>query len=104
MSELPALRAVDQAAMLRRREVSAVELLDAHLERVDATNPDLNAIVILTPDLAREMAEAADRRLAEGGVPPLLIGLPAAHKDVHEVAGVRTTFGSPVYALSLIHI
>ena len=47
---------------------------------------------------AAEMAERADRRLAEGGVPPLLIGLPAAHKDVHEVAGVRTTFGSPVYA------
>ena len=98
MSELPDLRAVDLAALLRRREVSAVEVLDAHLERIDATNPDLNAIVTQTPELARDMAVRADQILADGGVPPLLIGLPAAHKDVHEVAGVRTTFGSPVYA------
>lgn len=98
MHDLVELRAVDQAGLLRRREVSAVELLDAHLTRIDATNPDLNAIVTLTPDLARDMAEAADRRLADGGVAPLLTGLPVAHKDVHEVAGVRTTFGSPVYA------
>ena len=98
MSELVDLRAVDQAAMLRRREISAVELLDAHLERIDRTNPDLNAIVTLVPEVARTMAESADTRLADGGAVPLLTGLPVAHKDLHETAGIRTTFGSPVYA------
>ena len=91
------LRAVDQAAMLRRREISAVELLDAHLERIDEVNPTLNAIVTQTPDLARAMAEDADRALAEGGALPLLTGLPVVHKDTHETKGIRTTFGSPVY-------
>ena len=91
------LRAVDQAAMLRRREISAVELLDAHLERIDEVNPTLNAIVTQTPDLARAMAEDADRAIAEGGALPLLTGLPVVHKDTHETKGIRTTFGSPVY-------
>jgi amidase len=98
VTDLVELRAVDQAAMLRRREISAVELLDAHLARVAKVNPTLNAIVTLVPELAHEMAEEADRRLAEGGVPPLLTGLPVVHKDTHETAGIRTTFGSPVYA------
>lgn len=97
MDDLVRLRAVDHAAMLRRREISAVELLDAHLDRIEAVNPQLNAIVTLTPELARERAAAADALLAGGGVPPLLTGLPVAHKDTHETAGIRTTFGSPVY-------
>jgi amidase len=97
MSELVWLRAVDQAAMLRRREISAVELLEAHLEQIDHVNPELNAIVTLVPDHARAMAEAADAKLAGGGVVPLLTGLPVAHKDLHETAGILTTFGSPVY-------
>ena len=97
MTDLVRLRAVDLAAMLRRREVSAVELLDAHLARIDEVNPQLNAIVTLTPELARERAEAADARLTEGGAVPLLTGLPVAHKDTHETAGILTTFGSPVY-------
>lgn len=97
MTDLVRLRAVDHAAMLRRREISAVELLEAHLDRIDAVNPELNAIVTLTPDLARTRAEAADAVLAEGGAVPLLTGLPVAHKDTHETAGIRTTFGSSVY-------
>lgn len=84
--------------MLRRREVCAVELLDAHLEQIARTNSVLNAIVTLVPDIARERAERADRKLAQGGAVPLLTGLPVAHKDLHETEGIRTTFGSPVYA------
>jgi len=97
MNELVWLRAVDQAAMLRRREISAVELLEAHLHQIDRVNPGLNAIVTLVPDRARAMAEAADVALADGGVVPLLTGLPVAHKDLHETAGILTTFGSPAY-------
>ncbi|MDJ0790444.1 MAG: amidase family protein [Acidimicrobiia bacterium] len=91
------LRAVDQAAMLRRREISATELLEAHLDQIERTNPELNAIVTLTPERAFELAAAADDRLSEGGSIPLLTGLPVAHKDLHETAGIRTTFGSRVY-------
>ncbi len=92
------LRAVDQAGMLRRREISAVELLDAHLQRIERLNDDLNAIVTLVPDIALEMARKADDLLRAEGVAPLLTGLPVAHKDLHETRGIRTTFGSPAYA------
>jgi amidase len=95
--DLVFLRAVDQAAMLRRREISAVELLDAHLAQIDRTNPALNAIVTLVPERARELALAADARLKAGGSIPLLTGLPVAHKDLHETKAIKTTFGSPVY-------
>jgi len=98
MTDLVHLRAVDHAAMLRRREISARELLDAHLAHIEATNEDLNAIVTLVPDIAHEMANAADRVLADGGTVALLTGLPVAHKDLHETKGIRTTFGSPVYS------
>jgi len=98
MTDLVHLRAVDHAAMLRRNEISARELLDAHLARIEATNGEVNAIVTLVPDIAHEMADAADRALANGGAVPLLTGLPVAHKDLHETRGIRTTFGSPVYA------
>ncbi len=98
MNDLVRLRAVDHAAMLRRKDVSARELLDAHLGQIESTNSDLNAIVTLVPDIAYEMADAADTALAKGGNVPLLTGLPVAHKDLHETKGIRTTFGSPVYS------
>lgn len=98
MTDLVHLRAVDHAAMLRRKEISARELLEAHLTQIEATNQGINAIVTLVPDIAREMADAADRVLADGGSVPLLTGIPVAHKDLHETKGIRTTFGSPVYS------
>lgn len=97
MDDLVRLRAVDHAAMLRRRDISAKELLDAHLARIEAANPLLNAVVTLTPDVARRMAQDADRLLAGDADIPLLTGLPVVHKDTHETKGIRTTFGSPVY-------
>jgi amidase len=92
------LRAVDQAAMLRRKEISARELLDAHVSQIEATNPELNAIVTFVPEVAYEMADVADNALRAGGSIPLLTGLPVAHKDLHETKGILTTFGSPVYS------
>lgn len=87
----------DQAAAVRRRELSARELLDLHLARIEERNPQLNAIVSLDPDRAREGARAADEALASGAEVGPLHGLPFAFKDTHAVAGWRTTYGSPLY-------
>ncbi|MFD0803378.1 amidase, partial [Streptomonospora algeriensis] len=88
----------DLARMLRAREVSAREVVGAHLERIEAVNPRINAVVTLCGERAVEEAHAADELLASGADVPPLHGLPVAHKDTHETAGVRTTFGSPVFA------
>lgn len=87
----------DQAAAVRRRDISARELLDLHLERIGSRNPELNAIVSLDPDRARAGALAADEALASGAEVGPLHGLPFAFKDTHAVAGWTTTYGSPLF-------
>src|SRR3954468_12881582 len=86
------------ADAVRRREISARELLELHLARVAERNPELNAIVSLDEERAREGAAAADRALATGRPVGPLHGLPFAFKDTHAVAGWRTTYGSPLFA------
>jgi amidase len=88
----------EQAAAVRRRDVSARELLDLHLARIAERNPQLNAIVSLDEERARAAAADADERLASGADVGPLHGLPFAFKDTHAVAGWRTTYGSPLYA------
>jgi amidase len=80
------------------RDVSARELLDLHLDRIAAVNPDVNAVVSLDEERARERAAEADQQTARGDRLGALHGLPHAFKDTHEVAGWRTTFGSPLRA------
>ena len=77
------------ADRIRRRELSAVEALDAFLARIDAYDKDLNAVVSVDADLAREAARAADDTPATGP----LHGVPMTLKDGHDVAGLRTTVG-----------
>jgi amidase len=84
-------------ARLRAREISALDVMRAHLARIDAVNPDLNAIVTLDREGALAGAEAADRRLAAGEPAGLLHGLPIAVKDLEDTAGMRTTYGSSVF-------
>ena len=84
--------------MLSRGEISARELLEAHLARIDTVNPVLNALVTLTPETALEQAAEADQAHARGESLGPLHGLPVAHKDLALTAGVRTTFGSPIFA------
>jgi amidase len=84
-------------ARMRAREVSAAEVMRAHLARIDAVNPELNAIVTLDRDAALAGADAADRRLAEGEPLGPLHGLPIAIKDLEDTAGMRTTYGSPIF-------
>ena len=90
--------AVALAARLTSGEISAREVLAEHIARIEATNPTLNAIVTLTLDRAAEMAAAADDAHAHGETLGALHGLPVAHKDLALTAGVRTTFGSPLFA------
>lgn len=90
--------AIEMLAALRAREVSARELLDLHLARIDEVNPQVNALVSIDPDRARDQAAAADARLASGEEIGPLHGLPFAVKDTIAVAGWRTTHGSPLMA------
>jgi amidase len=96
-SELCFMTAVELARRIRGRQVSALEVLEAHLRQVDRVNPKVNAIVTLLPEQARASARAVDAALARGDDPGPLAGLPVAHKDLAATKGVRTTFGSPIY-------
>ncbi|HEY2551661.1 MAG TPA: amidase [Streptosporangiaceae bacterium] len=98
MDELCEHDAVTLAGLLRRREVRAVEVIAAHISRVEALDGTVNALVTRTFEQALERAAAADRDLDRGGEPGLLHGLPVAHKDLNDTAGVRTTYGSPLFA------
>jgi amidase len=88
----------EQLAAIAAGRISARELLDLHLARIEQVNPVVNAIVSLDPDRARAAAAEADERQARGEPLGALHGLPFAFKDTHEVAGWRTTFGSPLMA------
>jgi amidase len=90
--------AITLAGMLRGREVSAREVIAAHIARIEAVDAAVNAVVTRCFEQAMAKAAAADRALARGEPPGLLHGLPVAHKDLAETAGVRTTFGSPLFA------
>ena len=89
--------ATELAAAIRRREVSCVEVMQAHLARIEAVNPLLNAIVTLDAELGLREAAAADAALGRGEAPGPLHGLPMAIKDLEDTAGMRTTYGSPIY-------
>src|SRR6185503_17407248 len=95
--ELCDLTATELAAQIRRKQVSAREVLAAHLARIDRLNPKINAIVTLVADRAMADARAADERQARGAELGALHGLPVAHKDLVSTAGIRTTFGSPLF-------
>lgn len=96
--ELCLRSATELAGMLRRREVSAREVLDAHLARIDAVNPKVNAIVTVAREHANRAARAADKAIMSGEPLGPLHGLPVAHKDLTETKGIRTTYGSPARA------
>jgi len=89
--------AVEIAAMIRAKKLSAREALAEHLKQIDRVNPQVNAIVTLVADQATAAAGRADEMQARGETLGPLHGLPVAYKDLLETAGVRTTFGSPLY-------
>jgi len=89
----PSSPAVELAAALRARELSAVELLEACLAAVDERNPELNAVVWRNDEAARAAAAEADARLAAGEEAPFL-GVPIPIKDLTPVAGWPVSYGS----------
>ncbi|HEV7589034.1 MAG TPA: amidase [Longimicrobium sp.] len=91
------LPAAELVRRVRARELSPVEVLDAALARVEALNPAINAVVTLDPT-AREAARELERRIAAGEDVGILAGVPVGIKDVTQVGGLRTTFGSPLFA------
>ena len=97
MNDLPDLSATELRRRIFAREVSVTDVVEATLERVAQLNPKLNAIVTPNPN-ALEDAAQLDRRIKRGESPGLLCGLTVGIKDVTPVAGLRTTFGSPIYA------
>ncbi|MBV9082468.1 MAG: amidase [Acidobacteriaceae bacterium] len=91
------MTAVEMVRLVRKRALSAQEILSAHLKQIERLNPKVNAIVTLIADQAMETARRADEAQARGAVLGPLHGLPIAHKDLVETAGIRTTFGSPIF-------
>jgi amidase len=98
VSELWRNSAVELAAMIRDREVSSREVVQAHLDRIEAVNPHLNAIVRLLPDQALMAADAADRAVADGTRLGPLHGVPFTVKENIDVAGTPTTQAIPALA------
>lgn len=86
------------ARLIRGKQLSAREALAAHLKQIERINPQVNAIVTLALEMAAEAAAKADELQAHNGTLGPLHGLPVAHKDLLETRGIRTTFGSPLYA------
>lgn len=102
MTELGFTSAADLAAMVARRAVSPVEIVDLVLDRIDRSRATLNAFITVCPDEARAAARAAEdavmRGEAQAGALGPLHGVPFAVKDLVNTAGVRTTFGSVALA------
>jgi len=99
---LAATRLFEQSAtqlhhLISSRAVSATEVLNAHLTRIEAVNTNLNAIVTLVPEMALAQAKKIDQQLARGEDIGILGGIPVAHKDLVLTKGIRTTFGSRIF-------
>ena len=95
MSELCFTAPRALARMIRTRKVSATEVMKAFIAQIERVNPKVNAIVTFLPEQALKAAKALDRKRSMSGP---LAGLPIAYKDLVPTKGIRTTFGSPIYA------
>jgi amidase len=95
MDEIWQRGAVGIAGLIRQRQVSSVEVVEAFLRRIEEVNPIINAVVVLTGDRAIDEARDADASLARGQTLGPLHGVPFTAKDVFDTAGVETAAGIP---------
>jgi amidase len=98
MSELCDVGAVELRRMIGAKEISPVELLASCLNRIEKVNPALNAVTAMCVDRAKDEAKAAERAVMTGDRLGPLHGLPVGIKDLNETGGLRTTWGSPLFA------
>jgi len=88
----------EMAELIRQKELSSRDVMQAHLKQISRVNPKVNAIVTLVPeDQLMAQAAAADEALAKGNWRGALHGMPLGVKDLHETHGIRTTYGSPLH-------
>jgi aspartyl-tRNA(Asn)/glutamyl-tRNA(Gln) amidotransferase subunit A len=97
-TELHALTIAELAPLLKKREISPVELTAAYLERIDAVDSTLNAYITIMADAAQAQAQERDAELMAGEYRGPLHGVPIALKDLYDTAGVPTTAGSRIFA------
>jgi len=98
-AELAFASARDQAAMIRRGDVSSSELVEGYLERIAAINDQLHAYLTVAEEFARAAARAADERVAQREFDDApFLGVPVSIKDLADTAGIRTTHGTATYA------
>ncbi len=95
--DLLALSAVELRRRIGARQISPIELLEACIARIQALNPAVNAVTATDYCTARDAALAAERAVMNGAELGRLHGLPTGIKDLHETAGLLTTYGSPLY-------
>lgn len=92
------LSIAEAAERLRRRDLSPVELIEAHLARIQAENPAVKAYITVEADAARSAAKTAEAEIAGGRYRGPLHGIPVGLKDIIQTKGVRTTCGSRILA------
>lgn len=96
--DICSMGATDMAALIRQKKLSAIDVMQAHLRRIERINSKVNAIVTQVPeDQLLAQARAADDAIAKGVVLGALHGLPFGVKDTSETKGIRTTYGSPLF-------
>ncbi|ETW98814.1 MAG: amidase [Candidatus Entotheonella factor] len=95
MLDIPFRSACQLAAAIRQKDIGCLELLDLYLDRIERHNPQLNAVIFMDRDAARERARQADAALAKGEVWGPLHGVPMTIKESYDVVGMPTTWGVP---------
>ena len=95
--EISYMSAGDLSRLVSKKEVSPVEIVDAHLSRIQATEPVLNSFITLMAEEARGSARQAEREIQAGKYRGPLHGIPVGLKDLYNTRGVRTTSGSRIF-------
>jgi amidase len=98
VTDLAFTSASEQARLIATKEISPVELVTLYLERIERLDGLLNSFVMVVPELALEWARAAESAIANGTQLGPLHGVPVSIKDLHDTAGIRTTYSSKIYA------
>lgn len=96
--ELTSLTIHDAARFLKQKDISPVELTQAHLERIQLMDKHLNSYLTVTPELALQRARQAEAEILQGNYLGTLHGIPLALKDLYETQGIRTTAGSTFFS------